>query len=289
MKAIFTTAFAILVSLSSFADGKDEQNKIVGTWELLDVTSVTVADSPPRGLPSIKHYYAPDGKMYSLAANEMLTGKTDSAPYVFSNGVRALKTQTGRNLQTKIDFPSTNTMRYLFNDGNQIWTFSRMLQEKAYNVEIEPRSVVVLRTVDKSNQLTCFDVKYDTNDYSKLPLEQRCVGAWETVEYKGVPITEMPPYGFPNDKLVFTKNGRFSKVAPAETPSEWSKYEVTNTTIIVWDVDEKGSQKFEKVRFDKWNRMVLPYKDVELTLKLLQRDTTKIPILPGKICLLEPE
>lgn len=292
MKTIlFVLAVITLFLSSAFADMNGGQDKFVGTWELIDITSVNVADSSPRGQPAIKHYYSVDGKMYGLAANEKLNQKTDSAPYTFSNGVRTLTKPSGEILQTKIDFPATNTMRYFFDEGNEIWTFRKMLQDKAYNAEIEPRSVEVLRTIDKSKQLTCLDVKYDTNDYSKLTLKKRSIGVWEVIAYKNFPTSEMPPYGFPNEKYVFTENGKFFKIEAFETeiPTEQSPYEVKGNTIIVRLKNEKGEESkqiFEKVKFDQWGRMVLPYKDIEIVLKLLQRDTTKIPVLPGKICLL---
>lgn len=193
-RVIIAFFIAFLATNLSAAE-KTNSPLIIGTWELVDITSFTVMDSPPRGLSARKEYFSADGKWFFIEPEAKLTPKTISFKYTFKDGKLTGTPPNGEPdvILTPV-FPDENTMKVNRNkDGNQVWTYRRMAQKEAYNIPIEPRSVVCLRAMNPTNQLSCSDIHYDTNDYSKLALKERCIGIWEELSYKNVPGPDVPP------------------------------------------------------------------------------------------------
>lgn len=295
-KAIFfITGIVFMISLS--ANSETATSEIQGTWELVDVSSVNVMDSPPNGLCSRKDYYSPDGNLYVLNADEKLQKDSLHVPYSFSNGQRTITKPDGRKITTPVKFTGKNLMVLKFSENNN-WTYRKIDGEKAYDKPVEPRSVVVIRMKTPKDQISNLDVIYDTNNYSNLELKERVIGVWEVIGYREIASQNAPPYGFPNEKFIFTQDGKFYILSPQEQSLKGQvpeQYTVKAQSITVGIPKGKhiapappiNGNIEQQVSFNEWGHMVWKNADAEISLKLLTRNYNNIPKLPVKIALLE--
>ncbi|MDB6015802.1 MAG: hypothetical protein JWR19_291 [Pedosphaera sp.] len=86
---------------------------------------------------------------------------------------------------------------------------------------------------------------------------------------------------------IFTKDQKFFHNGPDDTEEllERSKYAVTKDSITA-GLDKKETFK---ISFNRWGHMVMQDGKLEITLKLIQRNTDKLPKIPAKICLMTIE
>ncbi len=259
-----------------------EQKDVLGTWELIDVTGVTLMNSPPRGLAAHKEYYQKNGKLAIIPADEKFNEKSVTVTYKIKNSKRTITTPDGTERSGNLVINKKGHLVIKYGE-REVWTYKKLKGDKAYDKEIEPKSVVVIQTKDPKEQLTCLDVKYDEKDYSKLPLEKRVIGVWEVIAAVNSP--ELPPYGFPNDKTVFTKGNQFYKIDSTVIKLEGQRaveYSIKGNDLQL----NLGSRKhINKLSFNKWGHLEINYKGFIIRLKLLTRDTDKIPLIPSKVSL----
>ena len=267
------------------AADKPAANRLVGTWELVEVSPVNLQDSIPVGVPNRKEHYGADGKVFVLRPEEKLGSTTPAGTYTFDGTRRRLVTPDGKTVETPVVFLSADRMKLVHGPSDE-WTYSRLTGPATYDLELEPRSVEIV----KSDSGTAEPMPaYDTGDYSSLPLEQRLKGVWELASVKDVPRADLPPYGFTNDVWVHTGT-RICVVRPgsslfvgacASAALKDGSLEVTGET------EHTGTYA---VSFDRWQRLVLKGTGTAgtRTFKLLSRDTSAVPRLPVRIVLLEP-
>ena len=273
MKRLFALlAFSIAPAL--FAAGN-----IVGTWELIDATPVSFNSSDPHGIINHKLYFTADGRMFIIAPDEKLEPANTPVQYTFDGSVRTLTLPGGETHRSEVVLKG-NTMLVKTEDG-VTFTYRRLTGERAFDQKIEPRSVEMLSVALSAPSAT---PKYDTADYSKQPLASRIRGVWEIVQYSGVKF-EPPAEGFPNDKYVITAD-EVSMIPPTATNiggESHGKYHLDGSTMVIDD----GSRW--AVSFNPWQRLVLQREDATLTLRLVSKNTNKIPALPIRIVLFDPE
>ena len=248
---------------------------IVGTWERVAASPVSLMNSDPHGWSNHKIYYAPDGKVFLLEPEEKLALTTQSFRYRYDGKVRTLIAPDGQEHSNPVAIKG-DVMTVTTDEGGT-FTYRRMSGPRPWDRELEPRSVLVLA----SDAAQVREPAYDRNDYAKQPLEERVRGVWEVVRYSRVDHHDLPPYGFPNDKYIFDGK-RVSMVAPNVTtidPERSGSYRVVGNVMHVdderWDVS-----------FNKWGHLVLDQKEFVVTLKLIRKNTGTIPLLPVRIVLL---
>ena len=264
----------LLAAPALFAAGN-----LVGTWELIDATPVPFNGSDPHGIVNHKLYFTADGRMFIIAPDEKLEQANQPVQYTFDGSVRTLMLPGGETHHSEIALAG-DTMRVKTEDG-VTFTYRRLSGDRAFDKQIEPRSVEIL-SVPGQDQTTA--PKYDTTDYSKQPLASRIRGVWEVVQYRGVKF-EPPAEGFPNDKYVITATD-VAMIPPTATKVEGEshgKYRLEGNTMVIDD----GSRW--TVSFNPWQRLVLKREDAELTMRLISKNTSAIPALPIRIVLFDPE
>jgi len=272
-----TRTAALLSSL--FAPLLFAAGNIVGTWELVDATPVPYNSSDPHGIVNHKLYFTADGRMFVIAPDEKLDAANNPVKYAFDGSVRTLTLPGGEVHESQVHLDG-DTMHVKTEDG-VVFTYRRLKGERAFDRQLEPRSVEVLMVADGEPAAT---PKYDARDYSRQALAQRIRGVWEIVQYRKIKF-DAPSDGFPNDKYIITAD-QVAMIPPTATRIEGESvgsYRLQGNTIVVDD----GSRW--TVSFNKWNRLVLARGDAELTMRLVSKDTKTIPALPVRIVLHDPE
>ena len=261
-------------------------NRLVGTWELVEVSPVNLQDSIPVGVPNRKEHYAADGKVFVLRPDEKLGSTTPAGTYTFDGTKRRLVTPDGKTVETPVVFLSPDRMKLVHGPSDE-WTYSRLTGPAAYDRELEPRSVELVKSDSGTTEPM---PAYDTGDYSSLPLEQRLKGVWELASVKDVPRADLPPYGFTNDVWVDTGTRMICVVRPGSSLSVGRCAPAALKDGSLELTGEAPHSGTYAVSFDRWQRLVLKGTGTAgtRTFKLLSRDTSVIPRLPVRIVLLEP-
>jgi len=277
-------AVAVLGLSVAMASAEDPgANRLVGTWELIEASPVSLMDSLPGGVANRKEYYAPDGKLYFLRPDEKLGSNPPVATYSFDGTRRRIVAPDGKVAETPVVFLPGDRMKLVHRPSDE-WTYARLTGPAAYDLELEPRSVERLAT--NSGDVVPLPA-YDTRDYSSLPPADRIRGVWELAAVKGVPGRDIPPYGFTNDVWVMTA-GRLCVVRPSTTLADGvcALAMLSDGSLhVAGPVEHSGTYA---VAFDRWQRLVLSGPSGTRSFKLLGRDTSAVPLLPVRIVLLEP-
>lgn len=273
----------ILLFASTVAQARTNEN-IIGVWELVDVTPVTLMDSNPRGVTNVKEYYAEDGTLFFIPPDKPLTEKAYSVKYSVKNGKRTLTSSDGRQFSAEISFPSQNELVVTQQKGDK-WFYRRLVGERAYDQELEPvsREVLSLKEPFESNSRP---VHYDNSDYSTLDIKKRLLGVWEVVEHREVSRNDAPPYGFLNDLWNFSEQG-VSIVFRTSGSDIWPepiRYEVEQDRLKT-DAPEIGGPLL--VSFDKWGRLILTNDRETQVLKLITKANVHSSLVPIKITLIK--
>jgi len=257
------------------------QDAITGTWELIYVDPQTMSDTDPRGITNFKIHFTNRGKVFNLMPDEKLTENSHSADYTYED--KKLTILDGDNEPYIIYVTFPDSLKMMFNSESGTRIFRRLLGENAASQIIEPKSLQLVRT-DKTVNHDNYEIKYDTTDYSSLPLFKRLTGTWETIEYREVPQGEMPPYGFFNDIWVFTEKTIMVQNRAGSDTVQIS-YLPGKEEIFV----TAGNQSLDawKVSFNKWGHMVIDISGGKVLLKLITKETASIPEIPLKVVLLK--
>jgi hypothetical protein len=268
------TSALLLAPLLLAADAKS----ILGTWELVDASPVTLVDSNAHGMENHKLYYADDGNVWLIpAAGTIRDGS--AAQYTFDGHKRTVTLPDG-TVSTDPVAISGDTMIVTLISKRRL-TYRRLHGANAYDRALAPESREVLARADDRPQVL---VTYDDRDYSKQPLAQRIQGVWESVYYTKL-RDEPPPYGFPNEKYVITAR-TLSLVPPNETkakPDSTYGYKLKGDKLVVLDREPSTWT----LSFDRWKRLVIDNGEYQVTLRLVTKSTDAIPEIPVKIALLE--
>ena len=180
------------------------QTKIEGCWELLDISALSIMNTPPQGISSRKDYYSEDEMLYVIAPENTIDDASITSKYEFDGEIRKIVTKNGREVFTKSTIK--DDILILHFSETEKWTYRYLGGKLSCNKAIEPKSVLVVATQNPTEQKTNLDIKYDESDYSKLEVGERISGVWEVNEHFEFSPKNAPPYGFSNKLYVFKKN-----------------------------------------------------------------------------------
>ena len=158
-----------------------------------------------------------------------------------------------------------------FLETGMSWTLARIDDKAIETQTLAPESVEYLPPTKPADVLA---FAYDSSDDSKLPLAQRLIGQWDSVEISGYGAGDFPPYGAPNETWVFDGKQltRYDRHHPDEPSS--SEYHVADGALL----GKGGAVPFS---FDKWGRLVVGEPDgMRTVLKRINRDGTGKPKIP---------
>ncbi len=252
-----------------------------GCWKLIDITALNLSDTPPSGISSRKDFYSEDGKMYILYPNEKLTESVKGYNFSFDNAERTILKDDGSKIITPVTFDGNKNFTLHFTKAEK-WSYTKMGDRRSCNKAIEPLSVSVVAMKDSAKQQSNLDIKYSQKDYSKLPLKKRIIGVWEVNDHFGVARYEAPPYGYSNELYILTEN-KLYVLSPGQTSLEEGKsvsYKLKQNKLIFGK--DKNVKKM-KISFNRWEHLVLSVEGKGISLKLITKDITKIPLIPTKI------
>lgn len=258
------------------------QNRITGIWELVYVAPTNMEETEPRGISNIRLFFTPDGELYSIFPDQTFSDSIPSVKYEFNGNTLSVLPGGGDSVILNVTFRDSSTM--VFNPeiaARRI--FKRIYDPDNLNKTIELKS---LQLVNTGEMLTdTGGLKYDDSDYSSMPLKERIIGVWETIEYTDVPNGEMPPYGFPNDIWII-KIKELINIHRASKDTSIVKYQLTDSSEIILNADDQNVAMW-KVYFNQWGHLVFDGGNGAMLLKLVSRDTENIPNIPLKIVLLK--
>lgn len=235
----------------------------------------------PGGIINTKMHFTTDGKLIGLGPEDVLAENLRTTDFKFDGNQLTLLRPGAQPYSIRVSFPDAETMIFLPPNAGQR-TFKRI---SGPNVLVEPKSLQLIKSPSSS-----VEVRYDNDDYSKRPVVERLRGVWEVIAYRNVPRNQLPPYGFFND--LWTINQSFVVVARRESSA--------TDSVPFSFIDERlsasgialggpvGSKIEWKTSFNKWGHLVLDRSDVQLVLKLITKNTDKVPTVPLKIVLLTP-
>lgn len=250
-----------------------DPHAIEGMWQLVAATPVAAADVDPRGMVNQKLYFSKDGRIFLLRPEEKLTADIPSAAYEFDGKVRKVTLPDG-NVRTDPAQVTGDTLSVTMPDGQQL-TYRRITGADAEQRTFAPMSVEVVA----SGKPPAPEPKYDESDHSQQPLAERLRGVWEVVRYAKV-SGDIPPHGFTNEKYVIDDK-QIAIVAPdAKSADRKLPYRILGESLVVGEATWS-------VTFNQWQQLVLTREDAEVTLRLIQKSTASVPLLPTKIALVE--
>lgn len=247
---------------------------IEGMWRLVAASPVAPSAIDPRGMVNQKLYFSKDGRIFLLRPEEKLTPDIPSAAYVFDGKTRKVTLPDGqvRNDPAQI---TGDTLNVTMPDGQQL-TYRRVTGDQTF----APMSVEVVST----GKSPAPEPKYDDADHSQQPTAERIRGVWEVVRYAKV-SGEIPAQGFPNEKYVIDAK-QIAIIPPdAKTTDHRLPYEIAGDSMLVAAGGDAPSTW--SVSFNQWQQLVLTREDAEVTLRLIQKSTESIPVLPTKVALVE--
>lgn len=249
-------------------------------WELVEVSPVTMMDSNPRGISNHREYYTTEGKVCFLEPVETFPAVLNCLDVSFSLGRRLLVAPDGEEYSSEVLGLTSASFSLRFPDES-VFEYQR-LDDAAIEAPIRPRSLHVLR-VAEGEQLTARDVEY--LDPSTVEQPRTLLGVWEVIEHSDVPYMDLPPYGFPNEKWVFT-NSHLFRVAPDGT--RLADAESQLYTRAADDLRLADEEESLRINYNPWGDLVLTSPRGAVTLRQLTIDAARIPAIPTKVALLVP-
>jgi hypothetical protein len=155
------------------------------------------------------------------------------------------------------------------------------------NVLLEPKSLQLIQTNTGTVPTNVQDaVKYDTADYSALPLIKRIEGIWEVMGYRYISPHQLPPYGFFND-IWTIDGGKVNLYLQAQQKSGSFSYVLNNKDLVLTNASGQGKSTglTWSISFDEWGHMQLSSGDGDIVFKLVSKATKGTVELPVKIVL----
>jgi hypothetical protein len=260
-------ALAALVAQTALAQ------QVQGTWQLVEVLVPSVADSNPRGIPTVKEHYTADGRLYFIAPTEVMSDTTQWVTCRIEGAKRTVRAANGRTAVATLSFPDPETLIVTQRGGDQ-WRYTRLKGDDAPNRRLEPLSVEVLKTSDADNTSA---FRYDDRDYSSQPLKKRVIGVWEVIAYRNVPIQDAPPYGFLNDVWIFDTSS--VSIVVRMRGSEQKGLKLTYS-LKDGKFEMQSQDSPVRVTFDAWGHMVLDFGNHTIVLKLITKNAAQKATLP---------
>lgn len=253
-------------------------SSIQGMWRLVAATPIAPAAIDPHGMVNQKLYFSKDGRIFLLRPEEKLTADIPSAAYEFDGKIRKVTLADGQVRSDPAQIAG-DTLTVTMPDGQQL-TYRRVTGEHADEQSFAPMSVEVVSTGKASPT----EPKYDEADHSHQPTAERIRGVWEVVRYAKL-SGEVPAEGFPNEKYVIDAKQVAIVPPDAKTIDRRLPYEIAGDSMLVAMGGEAPATW--SVSFNQWQQLVLTREDAEVTLRLVQKSTDPIPVLPTKIALVE--
>ncbi|MCU1347642.1 MAG: hypothetical protein JWO56_672 [Acidobacteria bacterium] len=254
-----------------------DPHAIEGVWQLVAASPVAPDDIDPHGMLNQKLYLTADGKIYLMRPEETFSAGIPSAHYEYDGTTRKVTMPDG-SVRSDPAQIAGDTMKVTMRDG-QVLTYRRVAGEHALERSLAPISVEV---VSGNASPLPPEPKYDDADHSKQPFAERIRGVWEVVRYaklKG----DLPATGFANDKYVI--DGKQIAVLPpdAKTIAAALPYRVSGEQLLV------GTQEpaIWTVAFNEWHQLVLTRDDAEISLRLVQKATNAIPVIPTRVAVVD--
>jgi hypothetical protein len=271
---------ALLAASAALPLRAADPHSIEGLWQLVAASPVAPADLEPHGMMNQKLYFTKDGHLFLLRPEEKLTADIPSAPYTYDGATRKVTLPDGTLREDPAQI-SGDTMKVTMRDG-QLLTYRRVTGEHPLERSFAPISVEV---VSPKGQTPPAEPKYDDTDYSKQPFAERIRGVWEVVRYaklKG----DVPAEGFRNDKYVIDDK-QLSVIAPdAKTSGMRLPYRILDSSLVLAPPAADGQPQEPvtwSITFNEWQQLVITRDDAEITLRLVQKATNTIPLLPTKV------
>jgi len=263
------------------------QHRFVGDWELLSISPKPLADTDPRGIPSVKVVLKEDGRFTALKHDERLS--PDTQYLAWETTPKRLKFLTGKGkIQWCIprfegSLRMSLTMIYpSLGETGATFTYGRITDPRGADTEVEKRSLQIVQGGEPWENLAPVIPAED----AALPLNQRLQGVWEVIAVapRNTSTHQRPPFGFFNDLWMFGPADLTVSVrqANAITRLSWSLAKEILTTVT-----DKGLRTEWALRMDTWGHLILETSDLRMELKHLTREASTLPKVPMKVVLLE--
>lgn len=274
----------ILILTISCSASVRAEDTVLGVWELVGISPVSLADSSPRGHTNVKEYYASDGTLSFIPPDESLSSQSLVVNYVIQGNRRTITTKEGRKYTATISFPRADEL-LVTQEGGDKWLYRRLSGEDSFNQELEPKSLQVLKIGDSTSNGPVIP-DYDHSDYSSLVLNERIIGVWEIVQYRNVPRQAVPPYGFLNDVWTIDKEtvSVLVRADPQNRQPAPVSYSLRGNDLVFKTTDKDA---VFNISFDKWGRLVLDTGDGAMVLKLVSKRIDAPPQVPPRITLIQ--
>jgi len=259
------------------------QQSVLGSWELVYIAPTYMEDTDPRGITNIRLHFTSSGKLFNIWPDEILSDNTESVKFNFEQNILKILPGNNEPYLINVTFQDSGTMVFE-SESSSKRIFKRLDEPDAVNKIIEPKSLQLVRTEELTDEKVD-KILYDDNDYSSNKLNERIIGIWEVIEYKGVPNGEMPPYGFLND-IWTIKNNELSIFQRVNRETADMKYVLTVSGEILITAPD-GSALAWKCTFNKWGQLLLDSGDGIVILKLVTKDINDNKSIPLKVVLLK--
>jgi hypothetical protein len=269
---------------ASTATGKPS-GRLLGAWELIAVTPVSLQDSMPRGIPNRTEIYTADGRMCVVGPEESKIADEECVKYSEVAGERRLTLADGEALKTLFSLEGSDRL-LLHHSSEEVWTYRRLAWSGGALEPREPTSVEFLRQGSSGETTSAASGGVAPSDSGprSFPL-----GLWEVNGYRNVPARELPPYGFLNEKY-WIEAGRFCVLRPWEAAPRaeaCSAAEVSREVVAGLD-PTRGEVVRWRVTSNRWGHLVLSGPVGEMSLRPIVGSLEKMPVLQPKIVLLSP-
>lgn len=261
---------------------------LTGVWQLVEVNSLSMQDTPPHGQINRKEIYTAEGELLVGQPDAPFDAAQKLGNYEVHDDVRIFISPDGEAVQTAIQWEDQDHFFFEFSPGER-WYYARVIGDDARNKEWEPRSVAVVRTSEDGSGPTLRHFPYDMTDDSQMPWAKRVLGAWETIKISGRAVSgpDMPPYGMPNDRLLLGADGILRKVhanGEADEQGGTVDFKVEGNQLLL----AHGEVSFH-FWFNHWGQLVLEQDGLQTVLKRVSFDAEKAPVGPIVIALLGSE
>jgi hypothetical protein len=284
MKTSFSGRILLAVGLMTLFPllSRGGQDEIVGTWELMRIAPVDIANSEPHGVTNTKLHFSADGKLFGMKPDEVSLVGITSTGYAVDGKKLTIQQSKGAPVVMTMNFRGADTL-FLDRPGAAQRMFRRIASP---DVKLEPKSLQLVR--DPAVVGEASNVTYDEADYAKESPVKRIQGVWEVSAFRNVPRDQVPPYGFLNDIWVIKSDtvvvSRRNPPATDSTPFVLNDGRLSSSAISLGG--SIGSKVDWTASFNEWGNLVLDSAYCELVLKLVSKNTSNVPAIPLKVVLL---
>jgi hypothetical protein len=265
-----TVRSLLFLLVAALVPGAASCNPLLGSWQLVAAIPANEQDSSPNGIRNLRVHFGADGQSTLVDPAETLAESKAQSKYALDGNTLTLAMGEGGELHGAVDVKG-DAATITFLETGMAWTLQRIDDKAIRTQRLPPESVEYM---PPATPAAVAAYKYDSGDYSKLPVAERLIGQWESIEVSGYGAGDFPPYGAPNEVWVFdgkslTRHDRYHPNQPVS-----SEYHVADGTLL----GKGGAIPFS---FDEWGRLVVGEPDGERTvLKRINRDGGGTPKMP---------